>query len=136
MKQKFIKFMKKRHAFEEFRRELAAEGLTIDDLDLQFIDEGSEFILNNGCIFFWKNAVTDVDWAELDRIWVEMMRGKSAEFVAKYLNSESDSLGLLLHITCDKCRHAYMGNSQLRCNKFNGAVMMAEDYCSNFEPKR
>lgn len=72
MKEKFIKFMKKNHAFQEFLEEIRPD--TIDNLNTQFKDGGAEFVLCDGAIFFYKDAKTDIDWDILNRKWVEMMK--------------------------------------------------------------
>lgn len=72
MKDKFIKFMKKNHAFQEFLEEIHSD--TIDNLNTQFKDGGAEFVLCDGAIFFYKDAKTDIDWGRLNRKWVEMMK--------------------------------------------------------------
>lgn len=52
MKAKFIRFLKDNHAFDEYKEEILPT--TFGDLDAQFKDGGAEFVLEDGCIFFWK----------------------------------------------------------------------------------
>ena len=72
MKQKFIRFLKKKHAFEEFKKEISPR--VMDDLSVQFTDGGAEFVLCDGAIFFWNLADTGIDWKKLNEEWLEMMR--------------------------------------------------------------
>ena len=65
-KEKFIRFLKDHHTFWEFKREIAP--LQLNDLK-EFEDGGAWNLLGDGCIFFHKNAVTNVNWAVLDEEW-------------------------------------------------------------------
>ncbi len=76
MKHKFIKFLKTNHALKEFLMEIVPNSL--DDLNEQFIDGGAEFVLCDGAIFFHEDAKTDINWAELNEKWVEVMRVEEA----------------------------------------------------------
>ena len=71
MKEKFIAFMKQRHAFEEFKKEI--RPYTMSDLTAQFID-AYEFVLCDGCIFFWRLSTTGIDWETLNKEWKEVCR--------------------------------------------------------------
>jgi len=67
MKEKFISFMKKHRAFDEFKMEI--RPYTMTDFNAQLLDGGAEFMLGDGNIFFWTSAKTDIDWEKLNRIW-------------------------------------------------------------------
>ena len=71
MKEKFTKFMKKHHAWDEFKVEI--RPYTISDLTAQF-EEAYEFLLCDGCIFFWRSAKTDIDWRVLNEKWEEHLK--------------------------------------------------------------
>jgi len=66
MKEKFIRFLKDHHAFDEFKIEI--RPYTMQDLNAQLMD-ASEFVLQDGCIFYWLSANTDVDWEKLNKKW-------------------------------------------------------------------
>ena len=70
MKQKFINFLKTRHALDEYERNIAP--FELDDLNHEFEDGGAEFILDDGCVFFYKNADDDIDWQSLADEWRKM----------------------------------------------------------------
>lgn len=70
MKDKFIRFLKDNHAFDEYKEEILPYSL--DDLNAQLLDGGAEFLLNDGAIFFWRLASTSVNWEELSERWVEL----------------------------------------------------------------
>ncbi len=72
MKHKFISFMRKEHALKEFLIEIVP--LSLDDLNIQFIDGGAEFVLCDGCIFSHKDARTDINWADLNERWLKVMK--------------------------------------------------------------
>ena len=67
MKNKFIRFLKDNHAFDEYKQEILP--YTLEDLNAQLLDGGAEFLLNDGCIFFWGQACTGIDWKELSEKW-------------------------------------------------------------------
>ncbi len=67
----FISFMKQHHAFDEYKKEIHPHKF--GDLDEQFKD-GAEFVLEDGCIFFWKDAVTDIYWEKLNAEWVALLK--------------------------------------------------------------
>lgn len=69
MKEKFIKFLKDNHAFDEYKKEILPYSL--NDLNPQFLDGGAEFLLSDGCIFYWSLASTGVNWKELSEKWVD-----------------------------------------------------------------
>ncbi len=71
MKHKFINFLKSHHAFQEYITEIAP--YTMKDLEVQLSDGGEEFLLQDGCIFFYKTAKTDIDWDKLNREWIDML---------------------------------------------------------------
>ncbi|MDM5264774.1 hypothetical protein PF327_11265 [Sulfurovum sp. XTW-4] len=71
MKDKFIRFLKDNHAFDEYKEEILPYSL--DDLNPQFKDGGAEFLLNDGCIFYWSLATTGVNWKELSEKWKELL---------------------------------------------------------------
>ena len=71
MKAKFIRFLKDNHAFDEYKEEILPYAL--GDLKAQFLDGGAEFLLNDGCIFFWGQACTGIDWKELSVKWAELL---------------------------------------------------------------
>ena len=71
MKNKFIRFLKDNHAFDEYKQEILPYSL--EDLNAQLKDGGAEFLLNDGCIFFWRLASTSINWEELSIKWVEML---------------------------------------------------------------
>lgn len=72
MKDKFIRFMKDHHAFNEYKEEILPH--LFSDLDTQFKDGGHIFVLEDGCIFFWRDAVTDIDWAKLNAEWLALLK--------------------------------------------------------------
>ena len=76
MKYKFIRFLKKNHAFEEFKEEISPD--TMDDLNVQFTDGGAEFVLCDGALFFWNLADTGIDWGKLNEEWLKVMREEEA----------------------------------------------------------
>ena len=71
MKEEFIRFLKDYRSFEEFKKEI--RPYVMSDLTAQF-EEACEFVLCDGCIFFWKSARTDVDWKKLNDMWQEIYR--------------------------------------------------------------
>lgn len=83
MKGKFLRFLRDHKALQEFTQELAAVYLTVNEIDAQFLDGGAKYILSNGCMFFWADAVTDIDWAKLDREWVEIEKQFVKDFNEK-----------------------------------------------------
>ena len=71
MKDKFIRFLKDNHAFNEFKTEILPYALK--DFNSQFEDGGAEFLLGDGCIFFWRQATTGVYWEKLNGEWVKLL---------------------------------------------------------------
>ena len=71
IKDKFIRFLKDNHAFDEYKEEILP--YTLDDLKAQFLDGGAEFLLNDGCIFHWRLASTSVNWEVLAKKWIELL---------------------------------------------------------------
>ena len=67
MRDRFIRFMKDNHAYEEFLEEIVP--FKIEDLQLQFRDGGAEFVLQDGSLFWWKDSYTFTDWESLDAKW-------------------------------------------------------------------
>ncbi len=67
MKEKFIRFLKDNHAFDEFKREI--RPYIFEDFNAQLLDGGAEFMLHDGCIFYHRVASTGVDWQALDVKW-------------------------------------------------------------------
>ncbi len=76
MKQKFIKFLKDKHALKEFLIEIVP--ISLDDLNEQFSDGGAEFVLCDGAIFFYKNTRTKINWMQLNKEWLEVMKEEEA----------------------------------------------------------
>jgi hypothetical protein len=74
MKDKFIRFLKENHAFDEYKKEISP--LRIGDLDNELSDGGACFLLQDGCIFFYKDAVTGVDWKALSEKWEAVCEGE------------------------------------------------------------
>ncbi len=70
MKDKFIRFLKDHQAFDEYKEEI--KPYTFEQVCNNFDDGGEEFMLQDGSMFFWKDAVTFVDWATLDKEWKEI----------------------------------------------------------------
>lgn len=70
MKNIFIRFLKDNHAFDAYKKEILPYKL--DDLSAQLKDGGAEFLLQDGCIFFYKDAVTGINWKELSKKWEEV----------------------------------------------------------------
>lgn len=70
MKDRFIRFLKDNHAFDEYKKEILP--FKLDDMNAQFEDGGECFLLQDGCIFFHNSAVTGVNWTELSEKWEEM----------------------------------------------------------------
>ena len=73
MRDKFIRFLKDNHAFDEYKKEILPYKL--DDLGAQLEDGGQCFLLQDGCIFFYKDAVTGINWKDLSRKWEEVYGG-------------------------------------------------------------
>lgn len=79
MKTKFINFLKQDHAWEEFKREIENQD---DGLDAIETIEGAVYvddidsILRDSFYFFYKNAVTNIDWQKLSNEW-EIICGNS-----------------------------------------------------------
>ena len=72
MKDKFIRFLKDRHCFDEYKEEILP--FKLGDLTIEFESGGAEFLINDGAIFFWKHSMTDVDWKKLNDEWVGLVR--------------------------------------------------------------
>lgn len=72
MQDSFIRFLKDNNAFAEFKKEILPYSLR--DLLWQMNDGGAEFLLSDGCIFFWRQATTGVDWRVLDEKWKEQLK--------------------------------------------------------------
>jgi len=72
LKAKFIKFMKQKKAFAEFKIDIFPTVMS--DLDTQFKDGGAEFVLEDGCLFFYKDSKIGVNWKRLNEEWVEVVR--------------------------------------------------------------
>ena len=70
MKNKFIQFLKDHDALYSFELEILP--YTLKDLSAQLKDGGAEFLLQDGCIFFWREASTPVDWKKLNDEWVKV----------------------------------------------------------------
>ena len=72
MKQKFIRFLKDNHAFDEFKELISF--LTSNE-DFNIIEQVWDFvklkheILSYGHVILWKNGLSDVDWERLDKEW-------------------------------------------------------------------
>jgi len=77
MKAKFIKFMKQKRSFAEFKIDIF--HTVMSDLDAQFKDGGAEFVLEDGCLFFYKDSQTGVNWKRLSEEWVEVVREERDE---------------------------------------------------------
>lgn len=77
MKDKFIRFLKDAHAFDEYKKEILPYDL--NDLRAQFDDGGAKFLLGDGCIFYWTLAKTDVDWEVLNDEWVAFLAVKNKD---------------------------------------------------------
>ncbi len=75
MKQKFIKFLKENHAFQEYLEEI--KPYTIKDLEVQLSDGGEQFLLQDGCIFFYHQATTSINWDDLSSKWMAMLEEKT-----------------------------------------------------------
>ena len=76
MVDKFIRFLKDNHAFDEYKREIAPhqfEGLWKD------IREMPEGVLADGYVFFYKDAKTLVDWEMIEQRWLEKLEEDSDE---------------------------------------------------------
>ena len=71
MKHKFIKFLKENHAFQEYQEEI--KPYTMKDLEVQLSDGGEQFLLQDGCIFFYNQATTFINWDDLSSKWVAML---------------------------------------------------------------
>ena len=69
MKDEFIKFLKEHHALQEFKKDIYPT--TMDDLDTQFKDGGARFVLEDGCLFWYKSAESDADYKTLNTEWVQ-----------------------------------------------------------------
>lgn len=67
IKDKFIRFLKDNHAFDEYKKEILP--YRFDDLKESFTDGGHSFLLQDGSIFFYNHAVTGVNWKELGEKW-------------------------------------------------------------------
>ena len=75
MKQKFIRFLKDNRAFDEYKKEILPYSMS--DLNAQFKD-AAEFVLEDGCIFFWKNSVTGIYWEGLNAQWLALIKEEAA----------------------------------------------------------
>lgn len=77
MKDKFIRFLKDHQAFKEYEVEI--EESLIGELFssiLERIDKEEESISDlfaDGYNFYYEDAVTDVDWKNLNYRWVELL---------------------------------------------------------------
>lgn len=67
MKNKFIRFLKDNRAFDEYKKEIIP--FKLENINAEFVDGGACFLLQDGCIFFYKDAVTGVNWKELSQKW-------------------------------------------------------------------
>lgn len=76
VKNSFIGFLRSNHALEEYKEEVVAQSNyenTFDTHVLRDIDTdgfaAAEYIMSDGYAFFFKSAVTDVAWRDLERVW-------------------------------------------------------------------
>jgi hypothetical protein len=68
MKQKFIRFLKDNHAFDEFKSAtMFANNRAI--CAVWNLVELKHEILSDGHVIFWKNGLSDVNWERLDKEW-------------------------------------------------------------------
>lgn len=75
LKAKFIAFMKEQQLMQEFEEDI--KPCTMKDLNQQFKDGGAEFVLENGCIFFWEDSeVGNARWYEADKAWKEILNAE------------------------------------------------------------
>ena len=76
MKDKFINFLKKAHAWEEFKHELYAQN-KLGDLNNALTDvfeyiehrDITKEVLANGSFFFWNKSRCKTDWEALSSEW-------------------------------------------------------------------
>ena len=73
----FIAFLKKRYAFEEFKKELDAEYVSFDKVLSSLKEKHLESLslFKNKQILFYDDAVTDIDWGEVDEEWRRELGG-------------------------------------------------------------
>ena len=76
LREKFIRLLKDNHAFQEYLQEI--KPWTMKNIEIQLSDGGEEFLLQDGCIFFYREATTFVNWDELNLKWVEMLEEERA----------------------------------------------------------
>ena len=80
MKDKFIAFLRKNHAWAEFKKELYAQN-KLGDIDnalfdvFEYVEERSisQYVLANGSFFFWDKARGETDWEALSNAWAELI---------------------------------------------------------------
>ena len=80
MKDKFITFLKKAHAWEEFKKELYTQN-KLGNVDNALFDvfeyveerEISHMVLGNGSFFFWDKARGETDWESLSNEWSKLV---------------------------------------------------------------
>ena len=69
MRDKFIRFCKDIHFWDEYIEEVDPSI----DMALKSLEDGGEsFMLQDGTMFFHKDAKTKVDWAAIDKEWTEI----------------------------------------------------------------
>ena len=74
----FIEFLKKHHAFAEYKEELVQQSnydFTFKQVQHDIETDGydsAEYIMSDGYCFFFKNAVTTIAWRELEQKWREI----------------------------------------------------------------
>ena len=74
MKEKFINFLVSHHALDEYEQEILPYSFS--DLKAQMEDGGHIFLLCDGCIFFWRQATTEVNWEQLNEKWQKCLKEK------------------------------------------------------------
>ena len=76
LREKFIKFLKQNHAFKEYNIEVVASAnyhQSIKEILSSMNGSNVSAIFEDGYSFFWKRAVTDVDWKHLHKKWNELL---------------------------------------------------------------